>query len=374
MRQENLTEHALRGIRKALRAHSERIETRERQRLRAAERASRPHRPPRDREWWEEEAPEGLPRPALTPTPRVPAAETATGTVIEVLRGRYLVASEARQLVAVPGGRAGTASLVTGDRVLLAGGADGPARIVEALPRRSALLRAVGDGARLGRMQQQALAANVDQAVIVCSPASPPFRPGLIDRYLVAASRDGLAPLICLNKSDLGLSEGVEEALAGFKGLGVPVVRTSAVTGQGTTELLDALAGTTSVFTGHSGVGKSSLLNALLPGLGLRVGGVTEAAAGQGKGRHTTTSARLVPLPQPDTFIVDTPGIRVLGIQGILRTDLAGYFPDLAAFAAGCHYRGCLHTGEAACRVEQAAANDAWLGRRLRSYRRLLEE
>jgi ribosome biogenesis GTPase len=146
------------------------------------------------------------------------------------------------------------------------------------------------------------------------------------------------------------------------------------VAGEGIDTLREALAGRVSLVAGHSGVGKTSLLNAIEPGLALRVGEVTQATAGQGKGRHTTSSARLVPLSQPDTFVVDSPGIRAFGIKGLPARALAAHFRDLAAHAGGCSYRDCLHRGEPGCALADAAARDAFLAARLASYRALLAE
>jgi ribosome biogenesis GTPase len=128
------------------------------------------------------------------------------------------------------------------------------------------------------------------------------------------------------------------------------------------------------LFTGHSGVGKSSLLNALEPGLALRVGSVTEATAGQGKGRHTTSSARLVPLSLADTFVVDSPGIRAFGVRGLAARALAAHLPDIDALASGCAYRDCLHRGEPGCAVAAHAERDSFLRERVASYRTLLGE
>jgi ribosome biogenesis GTPase len=242
---------------------------------------------------------------------------------------------------------------------------------VAVAPRRSALSRDVAEG---GRHRDHVLAANIDQAVVVCSPAEPPFRPRLIDRYLVAACRDALPAVICLNKTDLGVPDNTEASLRGYTGLGVEVLRTSAVTGDGIDALRRCVQGNVSLFTGHSGVGKSSVLNALEPGLALRIGSVTQSTAGQGKGRHTTSSARLVPLSLPETFVVDTPGIRTFSLRGTDQRRLAGYFADIAALVDGCEFRDCLHRGEPGCAVAAAAESDPFLRGRLRSYRRMLRE
>ncbi len=236
----------------------------------------------------------------------------ATGTVIEIRSGDSLVMYEGRTVRAMlPAGARSVqgmrSPLAVGDRVELGPGPSGAAYITHVAARRSALSRdaTIGSGPETAHV----LAANVDQIVVVCSPKEPPFRSGLIDRYLVAASRDGLPAAVCLNKTDLDISEEVEVALRGYAALDIDVLRTSAEAGDGLESARAQIAGKVSLFTGHSGVGKSSLLNALEPGLALRVGDVTQATAGQGKGTHTTSSARLIPLSLPDTFVVDSPGI-----------------------------------------------------------------
>jgi ribosome biogenesis GTPase len=217
-------------------------------------------------------------------------------------------------------------------------------------------------------------AANIDQVVVVCTPEQPPFRPRLIDRYLVAASRDSLSLLLCLNKTDLGVSEAVERYLQRYNELVAGMVHTSTVTQQGVEDLREHLRGKASLFVGHSGVGKSSLLNALEPGLSLRVGEVTQAAAGLGKGRHTTTSARFIPLSVPNTYVIDSPGIREFGIDGIHRADLALHFADLNALAQRCLYRDCLHETDDGCAVGAAAKEDWFVGERLASYLAMLKD
>jgi ribosome biogenesis GTPase len=166
----------------------------------------------------------------------------------------------------------------------------------------------------------------------------------------------------------------VERYLEGYALLGIETVRTSAVEQSGLNPLRELLAGNVSLFTGHSGVGKSSLLNAIEPGLALKVNDVTQTTAGQGKGRHTTSSARLVPLSLPETFVVDSPGIRAFGVKGVPPAELASHFADIAAIATGCSYRDCLHRGEPACAVDVEAHHDWFLRERLASYRTILRE
>ena len=310
------------------------------------------------------------------PAASEPGPET-NGTVIEIRSGDSLVMYEGRIIqatlprsVRLPSGA--RSPLAVGDRVQLAAGGSETARIVAIAPRRSAISRdaTIGSGPETAHV----LAANIDQVVVVCSPAEPPFRPRLIDRYLVAASRDGLAAVICLNKIDLGVPAEVEASLAGYSKLGIEIVRTSATTGDGIDAAHACIAGKVSLFTGHSGVGKSSLLNTMEPGLSLRVGDVTESTAGQGKGRHTTSSARLVPLSMPDTFVVDSPGIRAFGVRGMPPRELASHFPDIDALATGCAFGDCRHRAEPDCAVRAGAHLDPFLKARVDSYRGMLLE
>jgi len=386
---QEITKRRLKGIRKALDHQKQRLEIKERQRQRLAESAARRPPTPRRKDWWDadgEHETEGSGRPSgparrpssavsLGPEPEV------EGIVVEVRSADALVAYEGRVVWAMLHGTAVTADpstrspLAVGDRVRLQPTDGDQARIVAALPRRSALTRDVYDPSRKGAVHtSQVLAANIDQVIVVCSPAEPPFRPRLVDRYLVAASRDALPAIVCLNKEDLGVPEEVERYLVGYFRLGVPVVRASALTGAGLVGLKECMAGKVSLLTGHSGVGKSSLLNALEPGLHLRTGEVSRTAAGQGKGRHTTSAARLIPLSHPDTFVVDTPGIRALGIRGIEARSLAVHLVDIAALARRCAYRDCLHRGEPGCAVAVRAQHDDFLRERLASYRGMLEE
>jgi ribosome biogenesis GTPase len=387
-----LTKRQVKSLKKQFEHKDRRAELKARRAERQAERAARKGPPPRQRDWLDGDGPAFEPvrrkaSPHAVPieaspaaTPSAPPPE-AIATVIEVHPGDALVSLRGRTVRAAlpPDTRLvdpeTRSPLAVGDRVQLEAVAPDVVRIVALLPRRSALVREVYDPSRRSATHVgQVMAANIDQVFVVCSPVEPPFRPRLIDRYLVAASRDGLPVVICLNKTDLGVGGDVEAYLRAYERLGCAVARTSAVSGQGLGELRARIAGKVSLFTGHSGVGKSSLLNALEPGLALRVGSVTEATAGQGKGRHTTSSARLVPLSLPDTFVVDSPGIRAFGVRGLAARALAAHFPDIDGLAGGCAYRDCLHRGEHGCAVAAQAERDAFLRERLASYRTLLGE
>jgi ribosome biogenesis GTPase len=390
MSSHKLTKRHQQAIKKSLAYKGQHEQIKEANRQRQQVRALRPGRPPRQRDWDDaDETPSrekmrratALDAPASVDGAPVVHEPALAGTVIEVRSGDSLVSCQGAVVRAAlssalralyPSTRS---PLAVGDRAQIEPFSSAEGRITAVLPRRSALRRSVYDPSRdSAAYKGQVIAANIDQVVVVCSPAAPPFRPRLIDRYLVAASLDELPVLVCLNKCDLGVPRDVERYLEGYARLGIETVRTSALSRAGLEELAGRLAGRVSLLTGHSGVGKSSLLNAIEPGLALRVGDVTQAAAGQGKGRHTTSSARLVPLSLPDTFVVDSPGIRAFGIRGLPARELAGHFPEIAALASGCTYRDCLHRGEAGCAVEPAARDDGFTRERVESYRGILKE
>jgi ribosome small subunit-dependent GTPase A len=217
--------------------------------------------------------------------------------------------------------------------------------------------------------QQRVLAANIDVVVVVVSLKDPPLRTGLIDRYLIAIEHSGAAPLICVNKIDLLESDADLAPLRAYGDIGVPVILCSAQTGLGVDLLADALAGRVGVLSGHSGVGKSSLLNALDPTLGLTVSAVSEA---HGKGRHTTTSSTVHQLPN-GAVLIDTPGIREFGLWDVSRREVRNHFREFDAFAADCAFSGCSHTHEPDCGVKLALARGDLPPERYAGYRRILE-
>lgn len=219
--------------------------------------------------------------------------------------------------------------------------------ITERLPRRSVLLRYN----RKSR-SPQAIAANVDLLVCVSSGRQPPFRPRFLDRLLVSGHCGGVRPLIFVNKCDLGLDDETEARLRDYERIGYRVIRGSARTGGGIDALARTLAGGTSVFAGQSGVGKSSLLNALAPELGLRVG---DLSIKHDRGAHTTSVSALVTLAD-GSGVIDTPGIRELDLHDVPSAALRHFFPEFEEPAGSCAFASCTHTCERGCAVESAVA------------------
>lgn len=286
------------------------------------------------------------------------------GGAIGVLVGAELRAARAGREIAYR-----RHALAVGDRVQLVTGQHGDTLVVDVEPRRSRLARVREDRSRRSAhaREEAVLAANVDVAVIVAAVAEPPFHPKLVDRFLVICQYGGIRPILCLNKCDL-TAEPPDVSL--YRQLGVPVVYVSATTGAGLDELRSLLAGTVAVFTGHSGVGKSSLANALLGEARQVVGAVRWA---DGRGRHTTTSSSLIRLDE-GSYLVDTPGVRSLGIWEIDRRTLSAYFPDFDSFSASCRFSTCTHVHEPGCGVKSAAESGELSRQRYESYLRLMTE
>jgi ribosome biogenesis GTPase len=235
-------------------------------------------------------------------------------------------------------------------------------------PRRTALVRRVG-----GRKPRiQVLAANLDQLVVVSALVEPPYKTGLIDRYLVIAHHAGITPSLCLNKIDRGDEAELGKAdrdLAIYRSIGYSLVLTSAKRGDGIEELRAILAGKRSVLAGHSGVGKSKLAAALQPGIRLSSADVDR----HGRGRHTTTASTLVTLDTGGE-LVDTPGVRELSIRQVERNDLARCFLEFRPFLERCHFTSCSHIPEPHCAVKEALEGGRIAKARYESYRRLYEE
>jgi ribosome biogenesis GTPase / thiamine phosphate phosphatase len=300
-------------------------------------------------------------------TRRRPAhAEAIEAFVTAVDRGRYRGVVGDRVVTAMKARELGRGNIVVGDTVSLAGDVSGApgtlARVVRVAPRRSVLRRSADDADPVER----AIVANADQLVIVCSLADPPPRPRLIDRFLVAAYDAGLEPVLCLTKSDLA---GPEEILPLYEPLGLRnVVLGRPLTDEVLASLRDVLASQISVLVGQSGVGKSTLVNTLIPDAARAVGEVSPVT---GRGRHTSSSAVALALPGGG-WIIDTPGLRSFGLGHMSPERVVRAFPDLAEGAEHCPPR-CDHLSPD-CALDDwvAAEGGGPLAARLDSLRRLL--
>jgi ribosome biogenesis GTPase len=251
-----------------------------------------------------------------------------------------------------------------GDRVKVTCQPDGTGSIEAVEPRLSALVRL---DPRPQGVYQQVILANPDQAVFVFACSRPVPRLRMLDRYLVIAEKQGLSALIIANKIDLVGIKQAEKIFGFYPPIGYPVIYTCAKTGQGVEELRMRLAGKVSALAGPSGVGKSSLLNAVQPGLGLAVREISEAVH---KGRHTTSVRELFPL-EGGGYVADTPGMRSLALWDTEPEELDGYFPELAPLVAECQFNDCTHKTEPGCAVRAAVAAGRVHPLRYDSYLRL---
>jgi len=311
----------------------------------------------------------------LSGTGGVWRARREDGSVVEAsLRGRVKKSNAGRRADGslrrdTIASAAETLKLAVGDHVLLEHDASDAWAIAEILPRRSRLARRAPGGGQGERI----VAANVDQVVVVFAAANPEPHPRMLDRFLVIAEANQLAARVVINKVELvGGAEAARARWIDYERAGYPVHFTSAKRREGLDSLHGALSGVVSVLTGPSGVGKSSLLNSMFPGLDLRVGEISESV---NKGRHTTVGGYLHPLPgDAGGYVADTPGLREIGMWALAPESLDACFPELRPYLSHCRFADCRHTVEPDCAVRAAVDAGEVSAARYESFLKLRRE
>ncbi|MCP1726493.1 ribosome biogenesis GTPase [Natronospira proteinivora] len=285
--------------------------------------------------------------------------------------GQVLASYGSHALVRLADGKARECSIkgkrlrpVAGDRVQVVLGHKDEAVLSEILPRQSELAKQSGGGRR-----KQVLAANLDLLVVMIAPEPAP-EPGIVDRYLAAAEALGLDAAVVFNKEELA-PDGPPDWLSEFRALGYPVFTVSAARGDGLSSLTAHLARHTAALVGQSGVGKSTLLNALLGESVARTAAISEK---HGEGRHTTTTAYLHDLPSGAGGIIDSPGVRDFHLWPIAPESVAGLFREIRETSVGCRFNDCQHDAEPGCAVRASVESGEISARRYRSYLRLREQ
>ncbi|MBB1564652.1 ribosome small subunit-dependent GTPase A [Candidatus Gracilibacteria bacterium] len=243
--------------------------------------------------------------------------------------------------------------------------------ITNILQRKNLLARYKGDSDRFSLHKRilQPIAANLDLIVIVASAINPKFQPGFIERYIILAESCNIPTIICISKSDLQM---IKDPLLQYytEQLGIPIVYTSSETGQGIEQLKEKIFGKNVVFVGKSGVGKSSLINTILQNHVTKTSSVSEKG---GQGRHTTTSSQMH-IWDKNSYIIDTPGIRLLDFLEFSKEELSGYFSDFSDFMSGCQFADCSHTHEKICGIKEAVKLGQIPKERYNTYIRLFKE
>jgi ribosome biogenesis GTPase len=282
-------------------------------------------------------------------------------TITCFFRGRYRIQKGDR-----PESSSATGTFpVVGDQVILALTDQSSGVIEEILPRETKLSRKEVELAR----DEQVLVANIQQMVIVSSVKLPALKTRVIDRFLIAAEKGELQPVICVNKIDLASDENYKQGLTPYLDLGYRVILTSVPEKRGLDDFKECLKGRISVLAGQSGVGKSSLLNAIQRGLRLATREVSTYSL---KGKHATSHVELYPLDFGG-FVADTPGLRLLGLWDIEKGELASYFPEFEDCLGKCKFNDCLHLSEPGCAVKEKLEDGKMHKSRYESYKRILE-
>lgn len=286
--------------------------------------------------------------------------ETTEGPIISQIAGRLKQERRNTDLV------------VAGDRVSITVNGDGTGTIDAVEPRHSVLSRAKPHPEERSLLsdREDIMIANPDQVVFVFAVKDPTPSLRKLDRFLVVAEMNQLPVVICANKADLVGADEARQMFQIYDDIGYRVIHTSATQGSGIDELRSMLVGKISVLAGSSGVGKSSLLNALQPGLGLRVKEVSDAT---GKGMHTTRHTELIPF-EAGGYVADTPGIRTLALFDIEPQELDGYFREITPLVGNCQFSDCTHNREPKCAIRAAVGDGRVSPERYESYLRLREE
>ncbi len=236
--------------------------------------------------------------------------------------------------------------VVVGDDVLVTRSGEGQGIIEAVMERRTAFFRPM-----VGvKDQKQVLVANIDRLAVVCSVKSPPLKTGLIDRLLIAAQVGNMEPIIVINKIDLGLPENFSEIVEAYQAVTDGVFPVSAVTGEGMEKLKEYLASHRTLFAGHSGVGKSTILNILIPGINLKT---SEVSSATNRGKHTTSTIELFELPSGG-YAIDSPGLKVMGLWQVEKEELPYFYPEFREYEAHCRFQPCTHLHEPDCAVKKA--------------------